>query len=103
VIALPEWVIGIGRNGRSAWPEYAVRERRARINDMLITCRAIVDVKDDLIGNPTESQLAKLAERLERYRMALLSFTDGAKPYAGMARAFVERFESELARAAART
>jgi hypothetical protein len=25
VIALPEWVIGIGRNGRSAWPEYAFK------------------------------------------------------------------------------
>jgi hypothetical protein len=30
VIALPEWVIGIGRNGRSAWPESA-HPPRARI------------------------------------------------------------------------
>jgi hypothetical protein len=30
VIALPERVIGIGRNGRSAWPESAIAFFKAR-------------------------------------------------------------------------
>jgi hypothetical protein len=44
-----------------------VRERMARVTEMVLTCRAIVEVEDDLAGNPSALQLAKLSARLERY------------------------------------
>ena len=39
----------------------------ARVTEMVLTCRAIVEVEDDLAGNPSALQLAKLSARLERY------------------------------------
>jgi hypothetical protein len=68
VIALPERVIGIGRNGRSAWPEYAVSakkwtkyERRAVALESAVAADAIRLFPQNLAGRKQHT------EKLEKW------------------------------------
>jgi hypothetical protein len=56
VIALPEWVIGIDRNGRSAWPESAPGER-AGSEALRAFLRDVTRMKLVLPGDPDRRRL----------------------------------------------
>lgn len=77
-----------------------IRERMARINDLQLVCRPVVDAVLALQDVQTLPQLASLRERLRRYKEGALTFGQPAKTYAGMVRAFLAEFDRELTRLA---
>jgi hypothetical protein len=75
-----------------------VRPRIEQVRKIQGTCPAIVDTVIDLaaLGNDNSPRADKLRERLQRYRRSLMRFTAPQEHYAGMARAFVREFDSDL-------
>lgn len=86
-------VYGLNRAG-------LVRERMERVKMLQNDCHPIIDAIDDLERVRTAEDEARLRARLVRYKRILEGYTRENQPYAGMARAFLEEFQSELARLA---
>lgn len=84
-------VYGLNRAG-------LVRERMARIKDMQVGLRPIVDAMADLTGTPEGGRKwNELKDRLARYKKNFHeAYVSPERPYAGMAGAFLTLFETEL-------
>jgi hypothetical protein len=84
-------VYGLNRQG-------LVRERMERLKLMQAASRAVVDALID-VGASTARERPLRLERLRARRADLDAFADADKPYAAMAQAFIERFDSEVTQA----
>jgi len=86
-------IYGLNRQG-------LVRERMGRAGEMQRACQPIVDVMLDLAEHPTPEGpgATRLRRRSGDYKLNLIGYTKPHMPWAGMARAFVSAFESELIR-----
>ena len=84
-------VYGLNRAG-------LVRERMERIKDLQPLCRTVVATLDNLARAQTAEEQTRFRAQLVAQKKDLKGYTQENQRYAGMVRAFLVEFETELAR-----
>ena len=74
------------------------RERSARLKELQVLCRPVVDLAQDLMAPTAAANLPQIKKRLKRYHESLRATAKADQPYAGMAHAFLAVFDKELVR-----